>query len=240
MSTLMYLINFANNKEIDEDITMVNAVNEAAFNIEEVNLNIWGEYMPKYLSQAEMKAITTEIVETIGLNNDYIESFVEEDDRRVYSINKKGAYSNTTIQLIEMIEHIEENTYRANNYILINISLTNKESSIAYYKEIIKKKLEEMNISNTANVTITAKCSQEVTTEESKKIMAGIVKKMNGKIFEQYYTSDIKSVYAYSSNMEDYIITKGEKMNMDIAITYNEIEDTSYLYLAYPIITIDY
>ena len=40
--------------------------------------------------------------------------------------------------------------------------------------------------------------------------------------------------------MKDFVVSKGEKVNMDLAVTYNEEENKTYLYAATPVITLEY
>ncbi len=51
---------------------------------------------------------------------------------------------------------------------------------------------------------------------------------------------DILSFSIFTPYIEEYIYTGSRKMNLNIAIRFNEYEDKTYIWIGTPIITIGY
>lgn len=51
---------------------------------------------------------------------------------------------------------------------------------------------------------------------------------------------NIISVSAYSSKLKEYIKLGSEKINLNVAIRYSSFDDKTYIWVATPIIAIEY
>ena len=228
------------NQTIDANSEFLNTVSSSVFTMEEVELNIWGEYRSKYMSIDEMRNLATEIAIDLGIDSNYEENIEEVDLKRSFELIKKGAYSDTKIRIIEIIEEKEDNKYKARNYIIVTIQLNNKWNSIIHFQKILDNTFKRLQIDARDNLTLTAYVPGEIEKEDAKEMMTNIITNLNGEIQENYYTDKINSIYGYTKFIDEYIVANGEKINMDIAITYNEIEDRTYFYGALPVLTIEY
>lgn len=218
---------------------LVEAFNVTAFNIEETQLNIWGEYMPKYLTMNEIKDIGKQIAEDIGIQ-DYDESIEDTEVKKVYTIEKNSIHANTKIKIIETIELLESGTYRPKNLIMVNLTLYDRYLSIGYFENKIVSIFKELTIDPNKGIIVTASREGKVSELAAREIMRGVIKSLEGDIKEMITNNDLKSAYGYSNHMNEFVISKGEKINMDVAITYNELEEKTYLYAGIPVITFGY
>ena len=63
---------------------------------------------------------------------------------------------------------------------------------------------------------------------------------MNARIVTGNRTEEIYTVYGYSEDIKDYVVFGSTKTNVNIAITYNELNGETYIYMATPIINEDF
>lgn len=75
--------------------------------------------------------------------------------------------------------------------------------------------------------------------------IASIVKeKINNttkvKVVENVNYLNSQSITAYKSNSSKYILSNGQKINLNYALRYNKLENRTYIYIASPIINIEY
>ena len=74
-------------------------------------------------------------------------------------------------------------------------------------------------------------------TNENKEEMARqMVKELQGEIAFDYWQNDTYTVYAYTGMIDEYIETAGCKINIQIAMTYDEQTEKTKIYLASPIL----
>ncbi|GMQ57702.1 hypothetical protein AN1V17_20970 [Vallitalea sediminicola] len=233
----------ANNVEkmvVNGEEKLLTTFNEVNFTLCETDLNMWGEYSKSFMTEVEMKKLALEVTKKLGLEPDYKEEYNSEDFKRVYSVNKKTKEADTTIKVVELIEEVPNNGLKVDNYIIINLVLSDKCGSILYFRDKITEIFKEMDMDARDNLTITSKHKGKLDESKAKEIVKQIANKMSCEVKDSFKTENIYSIYGYSRYIDEHIITEGEKINVDLALTYNEIEDTTYLYAAIPVITIDY
>ncbi|GMQ62464.1 YwmB family TATA-box binding protein [Vallitalea maricola] len=219
---------------------LLTTFNEVNFTLCETDLNMWGEYSKSYMTKSEMEKLALEVVNKLGLEPEYNEDYNSKEFKKVYSINKKTKEADTTIKVVEIIEEVANNGLKVENYIVINIVLNDKCGSILYFRDKITEIFQEMNMDARDNLTITSKHKGKLDESKAKEIVKQIANKMSCQVKDSFKTENIYSIYGYSRYIDEHIITEGEKINVDLALTYNELEDMTYLYAAIPVITIDY
>jgi hypothetical protein len=219
---------------------LMTTFNEVNFTLNETDLNIWGQYSKSYMNKTQMEVLAINVANELGLDKQYETDYIEEEYKKIYKIVKKTKKADTTIKVVELIEQVQGNGLQVENYIIINIILKDKCSSILYYREKINDLFKSRDMVGRDNLTITSVHRGKLDRETAKQVINTITKKMNCKIKDKYQTDDIYSIYGYSNYINDHIVTKGEKINIDLALTYSEEEDLTYLYAAIPVITIDY
>lgn len=237
---VLLLINNVEKSVINGEEKLLTTFNEVNFTLCETDLNIWGEYSKSYMNESEMKILGHEVANRLGLEPEFKEEYVSEEFKRVYSISKETIEADTTIKVVELIEEVSDNGLKVNNYIVINLVLNDKCSSIIYFRDEISDIFKEMDMDVRNNLTITSKHKGKINEMQAKEIVNQVAGKMSCRVKDSYKTDDIYSIYGYSRYIDEHIISEGEKINVDLALTYNEIEDTTYLYAAIPVITIDY
>lgn len=218
---------------------LVEAFGNTKFRIEDTELNVWGEYIPKYMKKEEMAEVVENVALKLGIK-EYHEDFVDVKDKKVYTIEKSSKDAHTKIQLVEIVESTDNGTFKARNYLTISIKLYDKYKSIGYYENRLVKLYDQMEIVPTKGLIITASQYGEVSIEVAQEVMEGIVLALKGEVKSIVALDEVNSVYGYSKYMEDFVVANGERINMDLAISYNEKEEKTYLYVATPVITFEY
>jgi hypothetical protein len=201
---------------------------------------MWGEYSKSYMTEAEMEQLALEMADKLGLEPEYEKQYDSEESKKVYSINKKTKEADTTIKVVEVIEKVPDDGLKVDNYIVINIVLSEKCNSILFFRDRITKIFEEMDMDVRDNLTITSQHKGKLDEYKAKEIVREIANKMSCQVKDSFKTENIYSIYGYSKYIDEHIVTEGEKINVDLALTYNELEDMTYLYAAIPVITIEY
>lgn len=217
----------------------VEALNRTTFTIESAEINLFGEYIPKYMTKNEMEIMVKMIGDRIGIK-DYNEHLIEDENSITYQLDKEAIAANTHIKMVEKTELVEAGTYIARNYLSVNIKLFDKCHSISYFDNLTSKAFAELDIEPSKTLNIVASCKGKMTDEEAKQIMIEVIKSMNGEVRSIYINDAYLTAYGYSKSMKDYVMSKGEKINMDLAVTYDEENNETFLYAATPVITLDY
>lgn len=184
-------------------------------------------------NKKQIENICTDIVNCLNLNSDKIK-LREEDDNgvKIYAQIKDNSYN---VSFTAIKKNSKE------YYIIIDI-LSNK-----VYKNIgdIYRNLDDILHRHTNDVDIYICIAGEYTKKlqlyKSNDILENILYNMNAKEIDRLRENNLFSVTAYSNllteNDLDYL---ENKINLNIGIRYSENEDKTLIYMATPIIKLDY
>ena len=121
-------------------------------------------------------------------------------------------------------------------YILMDMSIDDSVESVVYYHDMIEKALADMNIA--ADVTLSLKGCVRGTLSNSRKnqICEELIEDLNGTLVIGGENDSIYTVYAYSDDIDEYVINGSVKSNINIMITYDKNQDISWIQLGTPIL----
>jgi hypothetical protein len=74
-----------------------------------------------------------------------------------------------------------------------------------------------------------------MTTDQKKEISEMLVRELQGEIAIEYDEGDLFTVYGYTGMLNEYVTSAGNKINIQIAITYNELTNKTTVTLATPV-----
>ena len=188
-------------------------------------------------SELELELITTEYQES--------QNVIAQRNYLSVSLNIKGSlesgyyYKNLIEKTMKEICK-EENDDKANSE---NISENDKKSSNTVNGERAANKDEEVStsiISQNLYMVIKGKIYGEIDKGQENKIAKGILKSFQAKEIFNGQNDEHMNVYGYTEILSDYVAIGSDKININIAFSYNEKENITYVYVGSPIVNYDY
>lgn len=188
-------------------------------------------------SELGLELITTEYQES--------QNVIAQRNYLSVSLNIKGSlesgyyYKNLIEKTMKEICR-EENDDKANSE---NISENDKKSSNTVNGEKAANKDEEVStsiISQNLYMVIKGKIYGEIDKEQENKIAKGILKSFQAKEIFNGQNDEHMNVYGYTEILSDYVAIGSDKININIAFSYNEKENITYVYVGSPIVNYDY
>ena len=188
-------------------------------------------------SDLELELITTEYQESRNV--------IAQRNYLSVSLNIKGSlesgyyYKNLIEKTMKEICK-EENDDKANSE---NISENDKKSSNTVNGEKAANKDKEVStsiISQNLYMVIKGKIYGEIDKGQENKIAKGILKSFQAKEIFNGQNDEHMNVYGYTEILSDYVAIGSDKININIAFSYNEKENITYVYVGSPIVNYDY
>ena len=68
-------------------------------------------------------------------------------------------------------------------------------------------------------------------------ICEDIISSMDGELITGSRSDELYTVYAYSDRISEYVVNGTTKSNINIAITYDGVNDVSWIHVATPILS---
>ena len=136
--------------------------------------------------------------------------------------------------------YYNEESEKGETYLYIN-SIKNVQEDgindiITLTEELFKNYEKNVEITTCLIGTIDGKLSNEYT----KNTVPEILNELSFQIVDIYQDGELVSYTAYTEKMEDYILAGDDRINLNIALRYNEYDDNTLVWIGTPIITSGY
>lgn len=201
-------------------------------------LEVAADYGKGYLSEADRRELILYIASEIGLQvNDDVVTNRKGNDCEVY-IEKKNKNAETLIKLVSVELENSNGIAEINHYILARLTIYENMDSLLGYRDLIKDIFKNLNAKNIqTNMQVNGNYKGKLTLDEMNEIANGMVTNLQGKIAYANRQDDLYTIYAYSGLLDEYVNSIGNKINIHIAIHYDEETDNTKILLGTPVIS---
>jgi hypothetical protein len=224
------------NRIFQEELQITEAFVKSNTEEMQSSLEIVAEYETEILSEVGKRDLICFLADAIGLIIDDNISVWEEDTRSEYYYFKKAKQATSEIKIVSVEQEVEEVT-EMKHYIIVRLSILQGIQSIDKYKDALEAALDELKVEN-SQITLKYEGNREgdLTNFQKKEIAELLVEELQGEIAIEYDEGDLYTVYAYTGMLNEYVTSLGNKINVQIAITYNELTNKTKITLATPVL----
>ena len=225
------------NLVIAKDVVSVFAMSE--FDKVEANVTGFGEYGITYLTDNERMDILVKIAEGLGLEPGYVIEDVVNGETYEKILMKKSRTADTVIKIITVVNE-KETYYETVQYVEVSLDLKYNIKSADSYSDLIEEIFTADSIKGNSMINLKGYIDGPVNFEEKSKIADKMIKLLDADIVSQNRESDLFTIYAYSDKIDNSVICAGQKVNINIAEEYDEINNKTIIYLSTPFNNLDY
>ena len=200
------------------------------------SIEVLAQYGSEYLSETEKKELIYYIANAIGLTIDKEITVQRDDERSEYSFYKYAKRATSEIKVIS-IEKEEDSVVTMKHYIVVKLTILQSVKNVDHYRNLLNQALGELDIED-QQITLQYEGSidGELSSEEKSELAYQLVGELQGELVIEYDEGDLYTVYGYTGMLGEYIVSMDSKINIHVAISYNELTDKTKIYLATPIL----
>ena len=192
----------------------------------------YGKFGVCYLTQEEKERLVENIASALGITSSYGLATVCEDEVNTTVLSKESVNGSVTIKAITQEPQAQ--------YVYVNITVYNNIDCAVSYRELVDGMFDAMGIQGNVNMNLVGSLEGALNSTEKNELADGLLDRLGAKVVTENRDNDIFTIYAYSKGAGSYITIGGNKINMNIAIGYDEEQDRTKVYLASPINSLDY
>ena len=215
----------------------------------------YGKFGVCYLTQEEKEKLVKNIASALGITSSYGLATVYEEEVNTTVLSKNSVNGSVTIKAITQEQQGTDNTatedeqaydsttesgLAANQYVYVNITVNNDMDCASSYRELVEGVFDAMGIQGNVNMNLVGSLEGALNSTEKNELADGLLDRLDAKVVAENRDSDIFTIYAYSKGAGSYITIGGSKINMNIAIGYDEEQNRTKVYLASPVNSADY
>lgn len=223
-----------------DKLEIVEALNQSQLQNVEGKIEFINKYKESYLSIQEKEDLLKRIAAKLGIDSVYELETVREAEITNTTLLKNAKAAVTILKLSTVESRDEDNQIKLEQYLVIQLIIEESYESILYYKEKLESILNEEKIKGRVSIGITGYYPGEVSYTKRNEIADKMLKQLGAKVILENRTMELYSIYAYSNLVDEYMVIGGDKININLAINYNEVKDATKLYISIPIIDDEY
>lgn len=210
---------------------------DAIESVYEGSIRAYAHYSDEELNISKKELMVKRLAKRIGVRTGYKIEHKQDAENETTSLIKEGEYGDTTIKIISLTETDEYGNKIYNNYIQTDITLKAQANKSLYnYKKILLSIYEELGMDPVTNIYVCTMHKGELTEDEYESEINEFFSSMNAAEVERISLDNAICVYGYSRNIDEYVYQGNDKVNVNIAISYDEKEDITYIHKAIPFI----
>lgn len=247
---ILAFINFAyaEKENLKDEDLFIKVFEETEANFSSLNLNFNGTINELYKDEKQLKEMMRHISKELGLKEhqdsfyiceeEYMNSQTEAFDSSQVVMHGNDKDNNEIIVILYSYLDKESNTGETS--IVIDVTIKGDYNKIKAIKKRIEDLYKVYNVKTEFTYCIIGTFKAELNKEDMIKKVTKALSASKAKKVEGLIENDIISISAYSPNLDRFIYTGNKKMNLNIALSYNEYEGKTYIFMGYPIIAIGY
>lgn len=255
--TGIYMANMGRTKNVSISTAFSDSVDGRQWCELDTYIEGYGKFGVCYLSADEKERLVKNVAGALGISSPCVIT-TEQESRGVRDgepgsdavdvsttiLSKESVNGNVTIKAITQERQGEDgadaNTTFAEQYVYVNITVYNNIDCANSYRELVEGMFDAMGIQGNVNMNLVGSLEGALNSSEKNELADSLLKKLDAKVVAENRDGDIFTIYAYSKGAGSYITIGGSKINMNIAIGYDEEQDTTKVYLASPVNSLDY
>lgn len=226
------------NSSINRERRMVEQVmSEGVYNMTEGRVKAYGYYGGDELSEDTRTLIAVRLANQLGVESGYEITQREGDGNKTTVLTKEGAQGDTVIKVISLTGEDKYGQEINENYILVELVLKQTAGAAAYdYKEKLMEMYDDLGMKANTNVYLCSQAKGELTEAEIDTEIQNFMNEMDASIVERSEFDGIVCVYGYSRGISEYVYQDKNPVNVNIAFSYDEAEDVTYIHRAVPFV----
>ena len=192
--------------------------------IVEVTAEYFGEDLEREILEVIAKKIQLTITEE--------PTVIKTNNRKEVSYVKQAKVAKTDIRVIELIQEEVEK-----EYVYAKIELKNSVDAIMTYKTLLEDAMKELGCENiSTTIQLVGNYVGYLTLERRNEVANKILDTLGASIVYEHREEDLYTIYAYTASLDNYIIVENRKINIHVAMSQDEENYRTILYLASPIL----
>lgn len=233
VGVLGLIISYSQANEDSGYIHLVETFNNTGANFKSYNIKA-NVKVNEDLEITKMREICIDIVNNLGLEENDIK-WGENSNK-----NEKQIYAQTQVDK-KSISIIIDNKKSKESYIIVDITGNKVYKDIVGIYEILQDTLKMYSNKVDIYTCLIGEYDNKLQNYKYNDIYKNILYNMNAEEIEKIHDENFLSITAYSKKINStYLEYLGNKVNLNIGMRYSEHEEKTLIYIATPLIRLDY
>lgn len=218
----------------------------------ESTLEVTADYGNQYLTVEDKNSLISYIATGLGVKTDSEFRTYENENRQEVVFTKQAARAQTTIKVVTLkntettdaFKQSLEKKVGVTQYVMVRIVIyEDANNDILKFKDTIEKVYKNLNITEnriSETLQLCGAFAGNLLLDTKNKLADKMIDSLEGKIVYENREDELYTIYAYTGLLREYITVNEAKINIQVAMSYDEANNYTKIYLATPIISGDW
>lgn len=225
--------------ELLPEATLVKSFSHSGARVVSSEIYLWGKVDVKSDTMSELKLLSEELSKELGMVRDSSFSNKASENDLVKKIELKGMDSQKRAISIQS-EEDKGTGGPVEGTVSIDVVQDSSDTGLEEVRQAALKVLKKYHIDPRINSCVIGSFDGKLDYTAMNDVCKRMFEDAEARKVEGIRDGNLISVSAYSPFIGDSIKVNGKKVNMNVAIRYNALENKTYLWLATPVITTEY
>lgn len=223
----------------EKETEVIQAFHSMSMAQENSKIQSYGKYNGDYLTVEEQKILLKTMAEALGIVDNYTLQENSDQYGRQLTLFLDGTQADTKIEFITQETEEESHSMEVNQYLKTEVQIENSIESAFYYKNTVDMLMSRYAETPQTVIHINGEYQGNLDTEQKDALSVQLLEQLKAEVVVEH-REDTYVVYAYTPMIEEYKKVGKDKINLTIAIVYNEESDTTEVLLATPLLNEDF
>lgn len=220
----------------EKNTSLVSAFSATNPGLLEATVEVTARFPEDYLDSFDKKQMLKQMAKEIGLVMQGDPQLVTTESRQELSYEKSARMADTGLRIISLAQETE-NGEEIKHYLYARITLKESVESILTYKKLLEETFAGLKCTDiSTTIQLVGEYSGYLTLERKNEVTDRMLSAMKAKVVYDHRAEDLYTVYAYTAALENYLSVEDKKINLHIAMSQDEENYRTILYLATPIL----
>lgn len=228
---------FVNSSVNREKKLVEQAMSTGVENLTESSVKAYGFYDNEKYSTTTKENMAKRLADKLGITSDYDITHRQDGANETTVLTKRGKMADTVIKVITLGGADENGSDTFENYIMVQIDLKNGVGSVIYdYKELLVDMYDDLGMDANTNIYMCSQIKGELTDSEKNEQIESFLNELDAKQVQRDSFDNVVCVYGYSPNIDEFVYQGANRVNVNIAFSYDSVDDVTYVHRAIPFV----
>lgn len=218
-----------------EEKDILSVYKEVGFEVDKAYINTWAKLNIPQNTQYSVDKLCLMVADRVGLEEPFEFNYTNGNSSEGCTISK------TAVDVTSSISVKRNKSEMAEYYIIMEFEVKNKLKSSYMLRDRANCILTDLGGEPITNLTVEGYSPGNIFEKNLEdNTVSGIDAYFGLKFVDKIQSDLLYNTYGYTRHIPEYIIFSGNKVNLDLSLTYDEEKNLSKLYVGTPVINVEY
>ncbi|MDP4094764.1 MAG: YwmB family TATA-box binding protein [Bacillota bacterium] len=222
----------------ESEILLTKAFKSSGADIVKSEINFWGKLNVHLKNVNNMKQLADNLTGNLNVKKDntYSSNIIDNNQLLELKVNCKTVDGKLVAIYIQSLKAADQ----GKDEVSVTVTKDLGYNDLIQIRRDVEKAFKKYDIVPKVNSCITGSINRKLNQKEIEDLCSLTIKKIEAIKVEGIKDEKLESISAYSPLINDSVTVNGKRINLNLAIRYNTNENKTYIWLATPVITIEY